>query len=352
MKAEAVIGSGEDNQFVIRRPSVSSRHASLAFRKDRYEIADLDSTNGTFVNGRRITGVTAIKLGDEIRLGDAAFILAKPANAAVVPKRKLTLPKKVVTRRGAFELALLAFAIGFGAAQYLAYLVYHAQNQLILAEAVPINLPGNISAPPLKQPPLANQAAPPRSASPSAPASNEVAAPAVPKPSAISNADAIAAKEFAGGIALAGLIAGSGSAAGYPAPDFTLANLDGDDVTLGAMRGKILLLDFWATWCSACRSELPALQQLYRDLRSNRDFAMLTVNINQDGKSAVTQFMADNGYDFPVLLDLSNATSKAYEVNGIPSNFVIGRNGRIIWNCSGAVDWSDPTVRSALEKLL
>ncbi|MGH8337452.1 MAG: peroxiredoxin family protein, partial [Gammaproteobacteria bacterium] len=74
--------------------------------------------------------------------------------------------------------------------------------------------------------------------------------------------------------------------------------------------------------------------------------------INQDGKPAVTHFMADNGYDFPVLLDPGNATSEAYDVKGIPGNFVIGRDGRIVWNCAGAVDWSDPTVRSALKKLL
>jgi peroxiredoxin len=173
-----------------------------------------------------------------------------------------------------------------------------------------------------------------------------------PNPPRSANADTIAAKELAGGVALARLIAGSGSAAGYPAPDFSLANLDGDDVTLGAMRGKIVLLDFWATWCSACRSELPALQQLYRDLRANPDFAVLTVNLDEGGRSGVAEFMADNSYDFPVLLDPSNATSAAYGISGIPSIFVIGRNGRIIWNCAGAVDWSNPTVRSALKKLL
>jgi hypothetical protein len=145
LQSEAVIGNGEDSQFVIRRPSISRLHASLAFRKDHHEIADLDSTNGTFVNGRRIKGSAAVKLGDEIRFGDASFILAKPS-AAAARVRKRVRSQKVLTRRGALELAVLAFAIGFGVAQFLAYLVYHAQNQFILAEAVPINRPGNVSA--------------------------------------------------------------------------------------------------------------------------------------------------------------------------------------------------------------
>jgi peroxiredoxin len=115
------------------------------------------------------------------------------------------------------------------------------------------------------------------------------------------------------------------------------------------MRGKVVLLIFWATWCPSCRSEMPSLENLYRDFRSYSDFAVLAVNIDQRGKPAVIQFMANNGYDFPVLLDPSNATSAAYGESGIPSIFVIGRDGQIVWNCAGALNWSDPTVRAALK---
>lgn len=353
LKPEAVIGSGEDNQFVIRRPSVSSRHASLAFRKDRYEISDLDSTNGTFVNGRRIKGPTAIRLGDEIRLGDASFILGKPADAAVTgSKRKRVFPAKVLTRRGAIEVALLAFAIGFGVAQCLAYLVYRAQNDLILAEAVPVRPASNIpaSAATRNQPagqPVSSKAATRSVALP------RVAARAMTPPSAkVADAVAIGAKELAGGIALARLIATSGTEAGRMAPNFALPALDETEASLSAMRGKVVLLNFWATWCGACRSEMPSLESLYRDFSSYPDFGVLTVSIDQRGRPAVTQFMAANGYNFPVLLDISNATSAAYGVSGIPSTFVIGRNGQIIWNCVGALDWLNQSMRDALKKLL
>jgi peroxiredoxin len=177
----------------------------------------------------------------------------------------------------------------------------------------------------------------------------------VPAPSKVSKpskSDTIAAKELAGGIALARLVAGSGTDAGRPALDFVLPELSGRDVSLGAMRGKVVLLNFWAPWCSSCRSEMPSLERLYRDLRSYPDFALLTVSIDQRGKAPVANFMATSGYDFPVLLDTSDAISAAYGVSGIPSTFVIGRHGRIIWNCAGALDWSNPTIRQALRKLL
>ncbi|MGH7984856.1 MAG: TlpA family protein disulfide reductase [Candidatus Acidiferrales bacterium] len=173
-----------------------------------------------------------------------------------------------------------------------------------------------------------------------------------PAPSSIATSATITAKELAGGIALARLITGSGAEAGRSAPAFALVGLNGTDVALGAMRGKVVLLNFWATWCGACRSEMPSLENLYRDFRSYRDFALITVSVNRRGKLAVSQFMAASGYDFPVLLDPSYATSAAYGVRSIPSIFVIGRNGQIIWNCVGALDWSNPTIRDALKKLL
>lgn len=353
LKPEAVIGSGEDNQFVIRSSSVSRRHASLAFRKDRYEIADLDSTNGTFVNGLRIKGATAIELGDEIRLGDAAFILAKPADSAVRRlKRKFVLPKKVLTPRGALELSLFTFAIGFGAAQYLAYLVYHAQNHLILAEAVPVSRESGIPASAATPNQAGRQSVPSRTATRSVALPKVVARTIAPPSPKVANAVSNGAKEIAGSIALARLIASSGTEAGQPAPNFALPALNETETSLSAMRGKVMLLNFWTTWCGSCRSEMPSLENLYRDFSSYPDFALLTVSIDQHGKPAVTQFMASNGYNFPVLLDTSNATSSAYRVSGIPSTFVIGRDGEIIWNCVGALDWSNPDMRDALKKLL
>src|SRR6266481_8614151 len=144
LKSTVSIGNAEDNDFVIRQATVSQRHATLAQRDGRFDLRDLSSTNGTFVNGRRINGAAPVKIGDELWFGGARFVLANPAVTGGVadavseprPKRR-----KTFSNRAALELALLTLAIGFGSAQYLAYLLYHEQNRLILAEAVPLPPP-------------------------------------------------------------------------------------------------------------------------------------------------------------------------------------------------------------------
>lgn len=104
LNPRVTMGSDENNPFVIRRPSVSHRHAALVYTKDHYEVSDLGSTNGTYVNGQRVSGPTLVEIGDEIRLGDAIFVLAKPAPSSISPPlRKSPLPRRVLTLRGAFE---------------------------------------------------------------------------------------------------------------------------------------------------------------------------------------------------------------------------------------------------------
>jgi thiol-disulfide isomerase/thioredoxin len=103
----------------------------------------------------------------------------------------------------------------------------------------------------------------------------------------------ISAKELGGGVALARLFTGSGSEAGRMAPDFELPALDGSEVALRSVRGKVVMLNFWAPWCGACRSEMPALEGLYRDLRSNPDFALITVSGSGRGAGPVAQFIEE-----------------------------------------------------------
>lgn len=310
-----------------------------------------------------------VEIGDEIRLGDATFILAKPAGSRILSSRRNnSLPRKVLTSRGALEVIILAFAVGFGAAQYLAYLMYHAQNHLILAEAVPISqgpkalvahtTPNRraVHTQPKAQVSAGAKLGSNHRAAPSSPPRTK-SVPIAPRvathaPPSTLNSETVTAKDLAGGVALAQLIEGSGTDAGEVAPAFVLPDLAGADVALHSMRGKVVLLNFWATWCPHCRSEMPSLEKLYRNFRSHRDFALLTVNVDSRGKPVVKQFMATGGYNFPVLLDPSNRTSAAYGVSGIPSTFVIGPDGQIIWNCVGGLDWSNPTIREALKKLL
>ncbi|HJU10416.1 MAG TPA: TlpA disulfide reductase family protein, partial [Candidatus Binataceae bacterium] len=273
-------------------------------------------------------------------------IIAKPTCSGTAPAAKSNLPKKVLTLRGACEIILLTFAVGFGAAQYLAYLTYHEQSRLILAEAVPQNQPPTVHLPTVLQKPSAP--VPSKSIGHQASSETQSRRPV----SNSSNSDTFATKEVAGGNELSRLIMGSGTKAGQSAPDFGLMELNGKSVTLHSLRGKIVLLNFWATWCGSCRSEMPSLEHFYRQFHSYSDFAVLTVSVDARGKPAVTQFMASNQYDLPVLLDENNTTGSAYGVSGIPSTFVIGRDGKIIWNCVGALDWSNPRFSEILKTLL
>ena len=156
---------------------------------------------------------------------------------------------------------------------------------------------------------------------------------------------------MAGAVSLERLFPGTGTHAGEPAGEFQLTDLGGMPVSLSAVRGKVVLLTFWATWCGVCRGELPHLQNLYNNLKHHDDFAVLTINVDQRSE-LVLPFVRKNDYQFPVLLDANNRVSSAYEVGGIPANFIIDREGKIIWNCAGGVDWSDPQLQQAVEKLL
>ena len=371
LKSTISIGNAEDNDFVIRQATVSQRHATLVQKDGSFELRDLASTNGTFVNGRRINGGAPVKIGDELWFGGARFVLANPAvtggvaDAVSAPR---AARKKTFSSRAALELALLTLAIGFGSAQYLAYLLYHEQNRLILAEAVPLP-PSQIHPSPRSQsmertaapvaPPiaLARRAEPaaalPRLRPETSPASGtpsptaELPSRSVPVPADRGSGN----DELAGAVSLMRMFPGSATHAGEPAGEFELTDLAGAPVSLSAMRGKVVLLTFWATWCGACRGELPNLEALYKNLKSRNDFMVLTINIDQRSES-VLPFVRKNDYEFPVLLDADNRVSGAYDVRGIPANFIIDRKGKIIWDCAGGVDWSDRSLREAVEKLL
>ncbi len=111
---------------------------------------------------------------------------------------------------------------------------------------------------------------------------------------------------------------------GYLAPDFTLPTADGGTIVLSELKGKRVFLNFWATWCPPCRSEMPAIQSVWEGKDS--DVAFIAVNI-QEAKAKVAEFVEANGYTFPVALDGSARVASGYLVRAIPTSFVIGPDG-------------------------
>lgn len=123
-----------------------------------------------------------------------------------------------------------------------------------------------------------------------------------------------------------------------PAADFRLATLGGDTVSLQDYRGKVVLLNFWATWCPACRSEMASIE-LYYQAHQAEDLVVLGVNYQEDS-DLVALFVADAELSFPVLLDTGGKTASAYGVVGLPSSYFISCRGELLGFWPGAVSKS------------
>ncbi|MBF6569868.1 MAG: TlpA family protein disulfide reductase [Candidatus Binataceae bacterium] len=156
---------------------------------------------------------------------------------------------------------------------------------------------------------------------------------------------------MAAAVSLTSLVPGSGSDAGQLAPDLSLVDLNGRTVLLSALRGKVIFLNVWATWCPVCRREMPAIQKLYAEFKNYPDFHLIAASEDQN-QAAVAPFIENHGYQFQVLLDPGSQVGNAYRVRGLPSTFIIDRTGRVIWNCVGGLDWSSADLRNTLRRLL
>ena len=141
--------------------------------------------------------------------------------------------------------------------------------------------------------------------------------------------------------------------AGDIASDFKLEDaFTGETISLSKLKGKVVFLNVWATWCGPCREEMPSMETLYDELKGNKDFVMLAVSQDTKGKSAVVPYVEKNGYHFQILLDPENKVGESYNVSGVPETFIIDRKGRIVAHHMGAFDWSRPDVKEALQQLL
>jgi peroxiredoxin len=127
----------------------------------------------------------------------------------------------------------------------------------------------------------------------------------------------------------------------HAAPDFELARAQGGRAGLAEQRGRVVLLNFWATWCAPCRAELPALQALQRSLAAD-GLAVVAVSVDAGPSEAVARFAAGRGLDFPVLLDPGEDVARRYGVGAYPTSVVIDRQGRIVHRAPGAFAWDAP----------
>jgi peroxiredoxin len=136
-----------------------------------------------------------------------------------------------------------------------------------------------------------------------------------------------------------------------PAPDFTLPDLNGIEHALSAYKGKIVFLNIWATWCQPCKDEMPSMEKLYQRFK-DKDFIMLAVSIDKDGKKSVEPFMKEYNLTFPALLDQEGITSKLYKTTGVPETFIIDKNGIIIHKVIGPRDWGKEAAFEVFENII
>lgn len=139
---------------------------------------------------------------------------------------------------------------------------------------------------------------------------------------------------------------------GQEAPNFTLTDMEGNEVSLSSLRGKVVFLDFWATWCPPCRQSLPHTQSLSQHEKAKSgDLMVLAVNAREE-LDTVKKFMQDNKYSFRVLMDKEGIVLNAYKVQGIPTFVLIDREGKVAWVQVGFGPGTEKQMEEAVKQAL
>ena len=142
-----------------------------------------------------------------------------------------------------------------------------------------------------------------------------------------------------------------GPKVGSAAPNFQLWDLEGNAVSLSNHIGKVVLLNFWATWCGPCRVEMPAMEVLYRDF-NRKDFEILAVSTDPQGAAVTRPFRDTLGLSFPILHDSDFRVGVAYGARTLPMTFLLDRDGIIVHRIFGARDWQSPEARQMVQTLV
>ncbi len=133
-------------------------------------------------------------------------------------------------------------------------------------------------------------------------------------------------------------------------PGFRGRTVDGHPVSLAELRGRVVLLNFWSTWCLECRAEMPALERLHREL-APQGLTVMGVNA-REGVTAVRDYAREHGLTFALVLDLNGDIGKTYGVIGLPTTFLIARDGRAVALAVGSRAWGAAPAREVLRGLL
>jgi len=140
-------------------------------------------------------------------------------------------------------------------------------------------------------------------------------------------------------------------ASGDRAPEFRLAAPGNRFVSLSELRGRVVMVHFWATWCPPCVEELPTLDKLYRAMKG-QDFEMLAISVNEEGAGAVMPFMQKYQSNLPVLFDTDKSIANLYGTFKFPETYIIDRQGIVRYKAIGPRDWTDPEAIRTLREII
>lgn len=135
-----------------------------------------------------------------------------------------------------------------------------------------------------------------------------------------------------------------------PSQNITLASLTRGDLSLEQYRGKVVFLNFWATWCPPCRAEMPSMQTLYDTLEPD-GLVILAVNVLED-RDTVSAFVEEQGFTYPVMLDTDGRASMRYSVRAYPTTYLLDRAGNVLAVRPGQHEWATPEMIAGFRKLL
>lgn len=137
---------------------------------------------------------------------------------------------------------------------------------------------------------------------------------------------------------------------GKKAPEFTLKDVNGRNVSIASLRGQVVLINFWATWCPPCRAEMPSMNRLYREYKG-KGLEILAISTDNSA-SKVKDYISKNSLAFQVLMDDNIKVARQYKVFSLPTTFLIDRNGIIVDRFLGEQDWISPELKKRIEELL
>jgi len=134
------------------------------------------------------------------------------------------------------------------------------------------------------------------------------------------------------------------------APDFTLRRINGTDLRLSELRGKVVFMNFFATWCAPCRWEMPEMEALYQNFKG-KNFEIVAVSIDST-PNPIKPFADSMNLTFPIVHDGSQRVARSYGFRGPPLSFLIDRQGRIVGSASGPRKWNGPDAKNLVKKLM